>query len=95
MSTTTSVSPNDNTAPYALPQITVQDEFTSVLSGIRTGVVTFEDFWLSCYRTGRTSVHGKVRASLDRRNILDLEGREGVGFECKDEVCRKAFHGVY
>ena len=75
-----------------LPQITAQYDFSDVLSDVRTGTIPLEGFWLSCYRLGFPSVHGKVRTSLTRtrtldgdiREMLDLEGRDGVSMKCKD-----------
>lgn len=73
-----------------LPRIAIQDDFTSVLNDIRSAIVPLEEFWLSCYRSDRPSAHGKVRASQGSTSeALDLEGKEGVFLNYKDEVCGK------
>ncbi|KZV88425.1 hypothetical protein EXIGLDRAFT_696669 [Exidia glandulosa HHB12029] len=48
-----------------LPYTTVQHDFPSVISDVRESVIASEDFWISCYREGSTSVHGKVNVSHD------------------------------
>ncbi|KZV78215.1 WD40 repeat-like protein, partial [Exidia glandulosa HHB12029] len=60
-----------------LPYTTVQHDFPSVISDVRESVVASEDFWISCYREGSTSVHGKVNVSHD----AGLVARDGVLFE--------------
>lgn len=74
--------------PIQLPIVTIQPDFNSVISDVRDGAVPDESFWLSCYKTGETSVHGKVRAKLDERdrNLVTFEGSGGVDF--------KQAHGV-
>ena len=41
-----------------------------------------EKFWVSCYKTGEESVHGKVHMALNERNrdLLEYEGQGGVVF---------------
>jgi proteasomal ATPase-associated factor 1 len=60
-----------------LPIVTIQHDFETVIADVRDGTVEAEDFWLSCYRQGQTSVHGKVRVTLDRGEVV-LTGRGGV-----------------
>ena len=43
-----------------LPQATVQDTFPDVLNEVHSGAIIGEDIWLSCYKSGEPSVHGKV-----------------------------------
>lgn len=71
-----------------LPIVTVQPDFGSVISDVRQALVSDEAFWLSCYKAGETSVHGKVLATLDDvdRDLVRLEGRDGVGMEHHNEV---------
>lgn len=57
-----------------LPYITVQHDFSSVLADARDGVIEAEDFWVSCYRAGAQSVHGKVNAS--RNGLVPRAGLE-------------------
>ncbi|KAF9807297.1 hypothetical protein IEO21_08277 [Rhodonia placenta] len=71
-----------------LPIVTVQPDFGSVISDVRQALVSDEAFWLSCYKAGETSVHGKVLATLDDvdRDLVRLEGRDGVGMEHHNET---------
>ncbi|KAG9085964.1 hypothetical protein FRC07_013243, partial [Ceratobasidium sp. 392] len=64
-----------------LAQVTVQVDALSVVKDVEEGVVETEDFWVSCYETGKPSVHGKVRVVIDEnvRDRCTFEGREGVG----------------
>ena len=76
------------TDPLVLPICTVQPDFLSVISDINQGLVPEETFWLSCYKAGEPSVHGKVYTTLDEvnRDLVRFEGREGVGFSSLGEV---------
>ncbi|KZT63658.1 WD40 repeat-like protein [Daedalea quercina L-15889] len=66
--------------PLVLPICTVQPDFLSVIADIRGGLVPEETFWLSCYKSGEPSVHGKVYATLDEvnRDSVRYDGRDGV-----------------
>lgn len=66
--------------PVILPIVTIQDDFTQVVSDVREGIVPDDKFWLSCYKTGETSIHGKIRVTLDDidRDALVLNGSDGV-----------------
>ena len=74
--------------PISLPITTVQHDFETVLTDVREGTVTSEDFWISCYHKNEPSVHGKVRAELDEkdRQLVSLKGRDGVQIERGDQV---------
>ena len=63
-----------------LPIATIQHDFPTVLSEIYSGVIPSESVWLSCYKHGETSVHGKIEAALDDRD------RERVAFSISDDV---------
>ncbi|OBZ73829.1 Proteasomal ATPase-associated factor 1 [Grifola frondosa] len=69
--------------PIILPICTVQHDFLSVISEIREGVVPDDTFWVSCYKYGEPSVHGKAFATLDEndRDLVLLEGRNGIGMQ--------------
>lgn len=73
----------------ALPISTVQHTLPSVASEIYNAVIPSELVWLSCYRHGEPSVHGKIRLSLDEedRGKINFEGKEGVRLDRVDEVC--------
>lgn len=75
-------------SPIQLPIVTVQPDFDAVATDVRDGVVPDETFWVSCYKTGEPSVHGKVRAALDEkdRNLVQFEAQGGVEFEHVHEV---------
>ncbi|CCM06722.1 uncharacterized protein FIBRA_09016 [Fibroporia radiculosa] len=66
--------------PIVLPIATIQPDFTAVVSDVREGVVSEDSFWLSCYKTGESSVHGKVYVALDEtdRSLVRLQGGGGV-----------------
>jgi proteasomal ATPase-associated factor 1 len=74
--------------PTILPVITVQHDLLDVISDVDSGLVAFEDVWVSCYKTDEPSVHGKVRISLDDndRSIVRLDAREGVEMKRTAEV---------
>ncbi|KAJ8519823.1 hypothetical protein ONZ45_g3258 [Pleurotus djamor] len=65
-----------------LPIVTIRLDFTSVISDVQSGIVPYDSFWLSCYKEGSSSVHGKVKAELDdddpRREKVKFTGQEGV-----------------
>ncbi|KAI0675524.1 WD40 repeat-like protein [Trametes maxima] len=65
-----------------LPICTVQHDFQAVVKDVLEGVVPEDTFWVSCYRFGEPSVHGKATATLDEndRNLVLYEGRNGVQF---------------
>ena len=66
-----------------LPICTVQHDFQSVVQEIVDGLVPDDKFWVSCYKLGEPSVHGKASASLDERNrdLVLYEGHGGVEFK--------------
>ncbi|KAG8714740.1 hypothetical protein FRC08_011499 [Ceratobasidium sp. 394] len=66
----------------SLAQVTVQVDALSAVKDIEEGVIEAEDIWVSCYETGKPSVHGKVRVAIDEkaRDRCAFNGREGV--EC-------------
>lgn len=65
--------------PTILPITTIQPDFLNVISDVQAGVVPSETIWISCYKTDRPSVHGKVDATLDDsdRDLVVFERREG------------------
>ena len=62
-----------------IPIVHVQHDFQTVVSDVQDGLQA-EDFWVSCYRTGRPSVHGKVRVSKGDGGV-QLTSRLGVEFD--------------
>lgn len=72
-----------------LPISTIQHTLPNVASEIYNALIPSEHVWLSCYRQGESSVHGRVKLSLDEsdREKINLEGTGGVKLEKVDEVC--------
>ena len=74
-----------------LPIVSIQHDFQSVVSDVNDGIVGEEDIWISCYKTGESSVHGKARVSLGERGEngsreIELRGRDGVLLEREGKV---------
>ncbi|KAI0820796.1 WD40 repeat-like protein [Trametes gibbosa] len=69
--------------PTVLPICTVQHDFEDVVKEVLDGMVPQETFWVSCYKFGEPSVHGKATAALDERNrnLLLYRGCDGVNFK--------------
>ena len=67
-------------SPVTLPAATIQDDFTTVLSEVHAGIIPSENIWLSCYKDGEPSVHGKISVSLHEkdRDRVELVGAGGV-----------------
>ena len=67
-------------SPVTLPAATIQDDFTTVLSEVYAGIIPSENIWLSCYKDGEPSVHGKISVSLHEkdRDRVELVGAGGV-----------------
>lgn len=63
-----------------LPQVTIQHDVQSVIADVHDRIVTSEDIWVSCYRIGQASVHGKaaVQRSVNGGDDIELVGREGI-----------------
>ncbi|KAI9465788.1 WD40 repeat-like protein [Lactarius psammicola] len=63
-----------------LPTATIQDDFITVLSEVHAGIIPSENIWLSCYKDGEPSIHGKVAISLHEqdRDRIELIGAGGV-----------------
>ncbi|KAI0316387.1 WD40-repeat-containing domain protein [Amylostereum chailletii] len=77
-----SLSPSSS-SPSFLPIATIQHDFLDVLSDVYAGTVPSENVWLSCYKEGEPSVHGKVDVRLHQqdRELVVLNGRDGVQME--------------
>ena len=69
-------------SPTVLPIATIQVDFESLVDDVFNGLVPEEKFWLSCYKTGEQSLHGKIHIALNEqdRNVVDYEGLGGVKF---------------
>jgi hypothetical protein len=67
-------------SPVTLPAATIQDDFTTVLSEVHAGIIPSENIWLSCYKDGEPSVHGKISVSLHEkdRDRVELVAAGGV-----------------
>ncbi|CAL1716002.1 unnamed protein product [Somion occarium] len=66
-----------------LPISTIQHDFEAVISDVQEGIIPDDSFWVSFYKSGEPSVHGKVHLTLDEENrdLVRFEGRGGVVFE--------------
>ena len=72
-----------------LPVINIQHDFTNVIADIQDGTIQQEDFWVSCYKKGESSVHGKVNVSLGEQGAgAQLTSRLGVNFARGSSVSR-------
>lgn len=71
-----------------LPIATVQHTLPSIASEIYNALIPSEHVWLSCYKQGEPSVHGKIKLSLDEadRQKVNFEGKESVSLQRIDEV---------
>ncbi|KAI0741940.1 WD40 repeat-like protein [Daedaleopsis nitida] len=69
--------------PIILPICTIQHDFQAVVKDVHGGLVPNDHFWISCYKDGEPSIHGKAVASLDERNrdLVLYEGHGGVGLK--------------
>jgi proteasomal ATPase-associated factor 1 len=67
-------------SPVTLPTATIQDDFITVISEVHAGIIPSEDIWLSCYKDGEPSIHGKTSVSLHEqdRDRVELVGWGGV-----------------
>ncbi|KAJ6500847.1 WD40-repeat-containing domain protein [Mycena sanguinolenta] len=61
--------------PLVLPVTTIQPTFLEVIEEVRSGLVSSDTFWLSCYKSSEPSAHSKVRVTLDEvnRDVVHLE----------------------
>ena len=71
-----------------LPISSIQPDFEAVINEVKEGIVPEDSFWLSFYKSGETSVHGKVTLTLDEtdRNLVLYEGMDGVVFNNRGKV---------
>ena len=71
-----------------LPISSIQPDFEAVINEVKEGIVPEDSFWLSFYKSGETSVHGKVTLTLDEkdRNLVLYEGKDGVVFNNRGNV---------
>lgn len=71
-----------------LPISSIQPDFEAVINEVKEGIVPEDSFWLSFYKSGETSVHGKVTLTLDEkdRNLVLYEGKDGVVFNNRGKV---------
>jgi hypothetical protein len=67
-------------SPVILATATIQDDFTTVLSEVHAGIIPSENIWLSCYKDGEPSIHGKISVNLHEqdRDRVELVGGSGV-----------------
>ncbi|KAL7422129.1 hypothetical protein Q5752_002772 [Cryptotrichosporon argae] len=62
----------------ALPYVDIQHDALTVFDDVEQGVVAAEDVWVSGYRAGSSSVHGKVRVEAPEGGGSSLRARGGV-----------------
>ena len=75
-------------ATINLPISSIQPDFEAVINEVKEGIVPEDSFWLSFYKSGETSVHGKVTLTLDEkdRNLVLYEGKDGGVFNNRGKV---------
>ena len=85
--------------PITLPITTVQADFQQSIDDVSSGLIPEDKFWLSYYKTGEQSVHGKVHLALNERdrNLVDYQGTDGVEFGQGLEVslCQSCLRSIY
>lgn len=68
--------------PQIFPISTIHPEFATIIAETRSGVIPGDTFWVSCYKSGEPSVHGKVKVELDEndaaREKVSFAGQGGV-----------------
>ncbi|KAF7359041.1 WD40 repeat-like protein [Mycena sanguinolenta] len=66
--------------PLVLPVTTIQHTFLEVIEEVRSGLVSSDTFWLSCYKSSESSIHSKVRVTLDEvnRDVVHLEAAGNI-----------------
>ena len=69
-----------------LPLVTVQHDFQTVIDDVRSNVVSADKFWVSCYKTGETSVHGSVLVRKSGSDV-ELDSQIGIEFAKLENVC--------
>lgn len=74
--------------PVTLPIATIQDDFPTVLSEVHAGIIPSESIWLSCYKVGEPSIHGKVAINLHEqdRDRVEFTGVGGVDITRTSQV---------
>ena len=67
------------TAALSLPVVSVQNTFPHVIQDVEDGLIPYDKFWVSCYKSSEPSIHAKVKAELDHlnRSLVRLESIEG------------------
>jgi hypothetical protein len=80
LSSVTGVLTSAMPSAVTLPAATIQDDFTTILSEVHAGIIPSESVWLSCYKDGEPSVHGKIAVNLHEtdRDRVELVGSGGV-----------------
>ena len=60
---------------HLLPIVTIQPTFHTVISEVDSGIIPFDNFWVSCYKESLPSVHTKINVKVNeiRRDVVDLE----------------------
>ncbi|KAJ9120840.1 hypothetical protein QFC22_002774 [Naganishia vaughanmartiniae] len=63
-----------------LPYVDIQHDALAVFDDVSQGVVAQENVWVSAYKLGETSIHGKLTLSREG------EGIQGVDIKCPTEI---------
>ncbi|KAJ9105318.1 hypothetical protein QFC21_001686 [Naganishia friedmannii] len=63
-----------------LPYVDIQHDALAVFDDVSQGVVAQENVWMSCYKLGENSIHGKMTLSRDGEAV------QGVDITCSKEV---------
>ncbi|GFZ46381.1 hypothetical protein JCM24511_04628 [Saitozyma sp. JCM 24511] len=65
----------------SVPYIDIQHDALAVLDDVEQGTVMREDIWISGYKAGSSSVHGKARVEMQEGGGASLTPRDGVNVE--------------
>ena len=76
----------------ALPQVTIQHDFQTVIAEVQEGTIPEALFWISCYKQENISVHGKVKVRKYGNDHVAMVSEQGVEFEKDEHVCLTNYH---
>ncbi|KAF9434866.1 Proteasomal ATPase-associated factor 1 [Entomortierella beljakovae] len=70
----------EGSPPTALVQVTVQADWTDVITEVLKNNST-STFWVSCYKRGSASVHGNVKVAVEGDRKIQFTGQDGIVLE--------------
>ena len=78
----------------ALPQVTIQHDFQTVIAEVQEGIIAEEPFWISCYKQENVSMHGKVKVQKAENGHVDLVSEQGMEFKKGEHVRLMNYHSL-